>query len=102
MRSKMPVRPERLKEVSFWPKRHAANHIAQRRSEKDREQNASQRKDGVKEILPDTAWNQSAELDSNTPQHEQPEHHHQRQIESAKTGRVELRKCKVEGSTGSE
>ncbi len=43
-----------------------------------------------------------AELDAEAAQHEQPEHHHQREIESAEARGVELRERKVERAAGGE
>src|SRR5258708_23120379 len=41
-----------------------------------------------------------AEFDADAAQDQQPQHHHERQIESAEAGSVELRESKVEGASG--
>ena len=43
-----------------------------------------------------------AELDGDAAQNQQPQHHHQRQIEAAETGRIERREGEVEGATGGQ
>ncbi len=68
--------------------RHAAHHVAQRGSVKDGQQNTGQGEDGVEECLPDILLDVGSELDADGAQHEQPKHHHQRQVEAAEAGSI--------------
>src|SRR5207237_4355327 len=54
----------------------------------------------VEQDLPDGCGNMRTKLYSNGAQHEQPEDHHQRQIEAAETGGIKLRESKVESASG--
>ena len=86
--------------IAFRSERHAANDVAQRGAEENREQVRSKREDHLEETLPDGVFDVGTELDADGAQHQQPQHHHQRQIEAAEAGGVEQRKGKVQRAAG--
>src|SRR5258708_428599 len=102
MWAEFEVAPERLKEIAACIERNTAHHIAECCSEKYTQQNAGNTEYDVEEVVPDPVLDVSAEFDADAAQNEQPQHNHQRQVEPAEAGRVELRKSKVKCAAGRE
>jgi len=57
------------------------------------------KKKTVEEFLPDDILNMGSQLNSESPQHEEPKDHHQWQIKATECGGIELGKGKVQCST---
>src|SRR5215831_14181264 len=93
------VRPKRLEEVPVRPERYATNHVAQSRAEKDAQQNARYTEDDIEESLPNWIMQMMAEFDTDSTQHKQPEHQHQRQVEAAEARGIQKRKCEVKSAS---
>ena len=77
------VGPERLEEGPFRAERDAADDVPERDAEEERQEPARKTEDDVPERVPHPTVDLAAELDSDGPPHEEPEHHHQRQVEPA-------------------
>src|SRR5260370_7966900 len=93
-----PVGPERQIEVVVWTNRNAANNIRKGRSKEDSEQRTGEEEESIKEAAPEGFMNMHAELYTETPQNEQPQHNHERHVKAAEGGGVEKRKSEEEGS----
>src|ERR1035438_9077894 len=102
LRTHAPVRPQRLKEIAVGLQRNAAHHVAQSGAEEDSQQDARNSKDDIEEALPHRVLNMGAELNADAAQHQQPQHHHQRQVKAAEAGRVQQRKGEVESPAGGQ
>src|SRR5258708_35957719 len=89
-----PVGPERQIEVVVWTNRNAANNIRKRRSKEDSEQRTGEEEESIKEAAPEGFPHMHAELHTETPQNEQPQHNHERHVKAAEGGGVEKRKAK--------
>src|SRR5208337_1379458 len=97
-----PVGPQGFEEVTVGMERNAADHVAQCRAEEDSQQDAGQAEDNVEESFPHLVLDVRAELDADGAQHQQPQNHHQGQIEAAEAGGVEQWKCEVQRSASGE
>jgi hypothetical protein len=98
MGADLEVGPQGLEEVAVRPQRHAADDVADRRAEEDREEEAGEREDEIAQRPSQRIVHVGPDLDADPPQHEQPEHHHQRQIEAAEARRVEEGEREIEGA----
>src|ERR1700733_41680 len=78
-----PVGPERQKEVVVRTDRNAANHIRKRRSKEDSEQRTGEEEESIKEAAPEGFIHMHAELYTETPQNQQPQHNHERHVKAA-------------------
>src|ERR1019366_5967537 len=96
------IGPEREEEIAGAVERDAADHVPQGGAEEDSEQGAGAGEHGVPERLPDRAFDVIAELDGYAAQDEEPEHDHQRQIESAEAGGVERGEGEEQRAAGGE
>ena len=96
MHARLPVCPQRQKEVPVRLQRNSANHIRQRRTEKNRQHPARQSKHTVQQRTPNAHLDVVAQLQADATQNQQPQHDHQRQIEAAERRGIEQRKRKVE------
>src|SRR5581483_732153 len=90
------IGPERLEKVTVWTYRHAAHHIAERRSEENSKQNTRPAEHHIEEALPHRLIDVAAEFDSNCAQDQQPQDHHERKVEPAEGCGIKLRKSEVE------
>src|SRR5260370_11569228 len=97
-----PVGPERQIEVVVWTNRNAANNIRKGRSKEDSEQRTGEEEESIKEAAPEGFMHMHAELYTETPQNEQPQHNHERHVKAAEGGGVEKGKSEEEGSTGGQ
>src|ERR1700733_7828807 len=95
-----PVGPERQIEVIVRTDGNAANHVGKRRSKEDGEERTGEEEESIKEGAPEGILHVHAELYTETPQNEQPQHNYERHIKAAEGGGVEKRKSEEEGSTG--
>src|SRR5258706_16480488 len=102
MGAELEVGPERFEEVASGIQRNAAYNVADCDAEEHGEQNAGSAEHEIKEGLPNLVLHMGTEFDPDSTQDEQPENHHQREIEAAEAGGVELRKREVEGATGGQ
>src|SRR3954447_18321556 len=74
IRAGFEVGPQWGEEVTIFREWNSANNISQRSAKKYRQQNASNRKQPVKEIAPHRIIEMNTKLNPNGPQHQQPEH----------------------------
>src|SRR6185436_19717456 len=81
---------------------NSPDNIAEGRAEKYGQQATCTAKYEIPEIRPHSILELVPELDAGRPQYQQPKDHHQRQIESAKRGRIQDGKGKVERAPGRE
>ncbi len=102
LRAEFERGPERLEEIAGGIERNAAHNVAQRRPEEHRQQNAGAAEDHVEEVLPDQAFDVTAQFNSDAAQNEQPQHNRQREVKPAEARRVELRECKIQRAAGGE
>src|ERR1700748_1107217 len=77
-----PVGPERQIEVIVWTDRNAANNIRKRRAKEDSKQRTGEEEESIKEAAPEGILHMHAELYTETPQNEQPQHNHERHIKA--------------------
>src|SRR5579872_3431967 len=96
------IRPERLEEILVGAQRHAAHNVAQRRPKEDAEQRARSAKNQVKKSPPHGIIDVRGQFDADAAQHQQPQHHHQGQIETTEARGIEQREGKVERSARGE
>src|SRR5512146_1526151 len=78
-----PVSPERQEEVSVGLERYATDHVGQRRTKEDSQQQACDTEKAVEQRLPHAHIEVVAKLQAYAAHDQQPEHDHQRQVESA-------------------
>src|SRR6516162_9131297 len=78
---------------------HSSNDVTERGTEENRQQNTCDRKDEVKGVSPNAIAKMAPKFDSDTAEHQKPQHHNQRQIKAAEAGRIEQRERKVERSS---
>src|SRR5512132_3908907 len=100
MWSQLEVGPQGLKEVAIGPERDSADHVAKRSTKENRQKRTRNTKHHVEESLPDRVLHVCAQLNANPAQHEQPQHHHQRQIKPAESRSVQLRVREIKRSSG--
>ena len=79
----LPVGPKRQEEIAVGIERHAAEHVGQGRSKEDGEKRAGETEDAVKERTPHANVNVVAQFKADAAQDQQPEHDHERKIETA-------------------
>src|SRR5215203_4223327 len=91
------VGPERLEEVAVLPEWDAAHHVAQSHAVKDRQKRAAEEEHPVPEGGPHGALYVAAKLDGETPDHQEPQHNDERQIEAGEARGVEQREREKQG-----
>ncbi len=85
--------PQRFEEHSFGPERNATNDVAQRRAKEHRQRRARSGKREVPKPSPERIVDVSTQLDAKRTQHQQPQHHHQGEVEAAEARRIEHREA---------
>src|SRR5713101_543024 len=93
------VCPQRLEEMAGDVERNSTNHIAKCGAIKNGEQKAGKRKSGVPNRGPDWAAYMTSEFEGNSAENQQPENHHQRQIEAAEACGIKRGEREVERAT---
>src|SRR6266545_4444849 len=91
MRSQAKICPKRFEEIAVGTERYSADYISQCCSKENCKQCARNAEDHIEEPLPHRIVHMCAKFDSDPAQHEQPEDNHERQIEAAESGGIELR-----------
>ena len=91
-----PVGPEGQKEVVDGAYGNAADDVSEGGAEEDGEQNAGKGEETVEESAPERIGGVAAVLDADAAQDEQPEHHHDREIDAAEGRGVEQREDEEE------
>src|SRR5665213_2109725 len=102
MQTGFPVSPQRQEEVSVGLQRNAANHVGQRSSKEDGEQQACNAEQAIEQRAPHTYFDVVAQLKAYAAQNQQPEHDHQRQIEAAERRCVKRGEREVERASASQ
>src|SRR5260370_34469893 len=97
-----PVGPERQIEVVVWTDRNAADNIRKGGSKEDSEQRTGEEEEPIEEAAPEGFVHMHAELYTEPPQNEQPQHDHERHVKAAEGGGVDKRKSEEESSTGGQ
>src|SRR5260370_42661894 len=97
-----PVGPERQIEVVVWTDRNAADNIRKRGSKEDSEQRTGEEEEPIKEAAPEGFVHMHAELYTEPPQNEQPQHDHERHVKAAEGGRGDKRKSEEGRRVGKE
>src|SRR5260370_27902627 len=77
-----PVGPERQIEVIVWTDRNAADNIRKRCSKEDSEQRTGEEEEPIEEVAPEGFVHMHAELYTETPQNEQPQHNRERHVKA--------------------
>ncbi len=97
-RERAEVRPQRLEEVAALVQRDAAHDVAQSGAVEDRQQGAPDKEHRVPKGGPQGALQVRAKLYGEAPDHQQPEHDDQRQIEPRETGGVQQGEREEQGA----
>src|SRR4029077_10232634 len=77
VRPNAKVRPKWREEIAVLIERHAAHHVAERRAEKENEQDAGGAEGDIPELVPKRVLQLMTNLDPERAEQEQPEHDHQ-------------------------
>ena len=96
--SRAEVGPQRQEERPVRVQRNAADHVAERGAEEDRQQQAGDHEDRVAGLGEGIVAEVGPQLEPQRAPDQQPQHHHERQVEPAEAGGVERREREVERS----
>src|ERR1700719_3769481 len=94
------VGPQRLEEITLRIEGNAAHDVAERGAKENRQQRAREAEGQVPEGRPYATGDVTAKFDGDAAQDEQPENHHERQIEAAEARGVEDGKREEERAAG--
>src|SRR6202049_4337597 len=96
------VSPQRLEKITLRVEGNSAHHVAERGAKEDGPQRAREAGCQVPEGRPDRSRDKTAKFDRDAAQDEQPENHHQGQIESAEARGVENGESEEERAAGGD
>src|SRR6185437_15075944 len=96
--ARQPVGPKRQKKVAIRVQRDTADHVRERRAKKDRQQCAGETKHTIEKSAPHGNMNLRAQLNARAANDQQPQHYHEREVETAECGCVKKGKREVQRS----
>src|SRR5215475_7148091 len=96
------IRPERLEEVTGFIEGDTPNHITESGAEKHGQEQTRKGEEGIPKRSPDSTSDVITELDGSAAKDQEPQNHHQREVEATEAAGVEERESEVENPAGSE